>query len=51
MPLALESGQLIYLRSLGLATAEVYFCEGEFQVYILDASVFPGAAGLKSNPA
>lgn len=46
MPLTLGLGPPIYSRSLGLATAEVYFYEGEFQVYIVGDNVasFLGSA-------
>ncbi len=39
MPLALDIGTPIYSRSLGLATAEVYFSEGEFKVFVVGDNV------------
>ena len=46
MPLTLDLGPSIYSRRLGLATAEVYFCEEEFQIYIVGDTVasFLGSA-------
>ena len=41
-----DFGPPIYSRPLGLATAEVYFSEGEFQVYVVGDNVasFLGSA-------
>ena len=35
MPLALDFGELVYRQSLGLATAEVYFGEGEYKLFVV----------------